>query len=398
MRGPAPSAPQFGAGVAITVLATLTIAAVAYGGVSAASHRTAVRASTATPIPQSPTSPTLAPPSPPPSPASVARVIVRDAYALDPSTAWVLVTDCIQPMAGQCHYSISSTVDGGQTWSPAVQVGPYFDPGDGNAPDSVRFVNRLDGFVNGADVAYVTHDAGRTWHASGLPAAVFGGFAVMGGTAWAVTNPCGKGISCRWEVRSSPDGGRTWTDSHALASGFSPFEEVAFRSGLIISSVPFGDMEITTDGGATWRSVKAPCTDNPFRGYVASPDGVELWEACMGYPSDAGDSAAKNLIVSEDGGKSWIARGAAALPKPGVAVLLVSNRPHTAFAGTERGPVSVTHDSGATWSQVGSGFVFTALMFSTPQAGWAIDPVSNVWTTGDGGGHWSQFGPYSPPN
>jgi photosystem II stability/assembly factor-like uncharacterized protein len=398
MSGPHRSAPELGAGVVITVLATLAIAAVAYAGASAAFHRTAARVPEATPTPQPPvTSPAI--PSLAPSPVPQARAVVRDAYALDASTAWVLVTDCIQPMAGQCSYSIASTLDGGKTWSPAVQVGPMFDPGDGNAPSSVRFVNRLDGFVNGADVAYVTHDAGRTWHSSGLPAAVFDGFAVMGGTAWAVTNPCGKGLNCQWEVRSSPDGGRTWTVSHSLPPGFSPFDEVAFRSGLLISSVPFGDMEITTDGGSTWRSVKAPCTGNPFRGFIATPDGVELWEACMG-PSDTGDSAGKKLFVSEDGGRSWSlkagAGAGAALPDPGVAVVLVSNRHHVAFAGTDRAPVSVTRDGGATWAQVGFGFVFTALMFTTQDAGWALDAVSNLWTTADGGAHWTQLGPYSP--
>jgi photosystem II stability/assembly factor-like uncharacterized protein len=387
------------------VLATLTIAAIAYGGVSVATHRTAARIPAATPTAASPASPTLAPPSPAPTPtiAPVARLIVRDAYALDSSRAWILLTDCIQPMAGQCHYSVSSTADGGRTWSPEVQVGPMFGlPADGNAPTSVRFVNRLDGFVSGAEEAYVTHDAGKSWHASGLPAAVFDGFAVEGGTAWAVTNPCGKGINCRWEVRSSPDGGRTWTDSHALPSGFSPFEEVAFRSGLLISSVPFGDLEITTDGGSTWRSVKAPCTGDLFRGYVASSDGVELWEACMGHPGDTGDSAAKTLFSSENGGKSWSVKGGtgagAVVPDPGVTVVLVSNRPHTAFAGTDRAPMSVTHDGGATWSRLGFGFVFTALMFSTPQAGWALDPDSNLWTTADGGAHWSQMGTYKPPD
>lgn len=401
MSGPGRSAPGFGVGVALTVLATLAIAAVAYAGASATSHRTAARLPAATPSPQSPPPPPLKV-APPTVAVPQARVIVRDAYALDASTAWVLVTDCIQPMAGQCRYSIASTLDGGQTWSPAEQVGPLFDPGDVSGPTSVRFVNRLDGFVNGSGGAYTTHDGGRTWHRSGLPAAFFGGIAVQGGTAWAVTNPCGKGIDCQWEVRSSPDGGRTWSISHSLPQGFSPLEEVAFQSGLLISSVPFGDMEITTDGGSTWRSIKAPCTGNPFRGFVATPDGVELWEACMGYPSDTGDSAVKALFVSENGGRTWSLKGvagtAAVLPASGIAVVLVSNRRHVALAGTDRSQVSITRDGGSTWTRVELGLVFTALMFSTPDAGWALDAASNLWTTADGGSRWTQVRPYSPPS
>ncbi len=397
VSGPDGSASRFAAGVAVTVLATLAIAAVGYAG--AASHRTAAHVPAPTPTPQQPPPPPVAQS---PIPVPVARVVVVDSYAVDASTAWFLVTDCIQPLTGQCRYSIASTEDRGQHWSAAVQVGPAFDPGDGSAPRSVRFVNRLDGFVNGPGGAYVTHDAGRTWHSSGLPAALFGGIAVQGGTAWAVTNPCGKGIECQWEVRSSPDGGRTWTAEHSLPPGLSPSDEVAFRSGLVISSLPFGDLEITTDGGATWRSIKAPCTGNTFRGFVATPDGVELWEACMGYPDQTGDSAGKTLFVSENGGKTWSvkggARAGAALPASGIAVVLVSNRSHVAFAGTNRTQVSITRDGGASWNQVGVGFVFASLMFSTPNAGWALDAGSNLWTTGDGGAHWTQMGPYEPPS
>lgn len=390
MRDAVTGMARFGAGVALTVIVTLGIAAVAYAGTSGAWHRTAARVTAPSPTPP--------PASPTPLFVPAAGGIVRDAYALDASTGWVLLTDCNQPISGQCGYSISSTADGGRTWSDAVQVGPLFDKADGDAPNSVRFVNRADGFVSGSAEAYVTHDAGKTWHSSGLPAAVFGGFAVHGGTAWAVTNPCGKGIQCQWEVRSSPDGGVTWSSGHALPQGFGPFEEVAFPSGLLVSSVPFGDMEITNDGGATWRSLKTRCAGSPFRGYVATADGNELWEACIGYPDQTGDSAAKTLFVSANGGRSWSARTGQALPAPGITVVLVSNRPHVALAGTDRTPLSITRDSGATWRQVGPGLVFTVVAFRTAASGWALDAGLNVWTSGDSGAHWTRMEGYRPPS
>ena len=79
---------RFSAGVAITVLTTLVIAAVAYRGVSVATHRSAERIAAPTPTPESPGPPLVeATTAPTPEPAPDSRVVVRDGFALDPKTA-----------------------------------------------------------------------------------------------------------------------------------------------------------------------------------------------------------------------------------------------------------------------------------------------------------------------
>src|SRR5258708_39802763 len=126
----------------------------------------------------------------------------------------------------------------------------------------------------------------------------------------------------------------------------------------MMSSRPVGDMQITTDGGLTWRSVKSQCAGNPFRGNVATSDGIELWELCTGYPDATTNDADKTLLVSEDGGKSWKQRATAlnggALEPSGVPVCVVSNQARVAFtmgaptplvapdAGSAGAPVSLT--------------------------------------------------------
>jgi photosystem II stability/assembly factor-like uncharacterized protein len=277
-----------------------------------------------------------------------------------------------------------------------VQVGPSFDRTDGDAPRTVRFLNHRDGFVYGHDDAYVTHDGGKTWSGAGIPANFVDGIATGGQTVWAVTSPCGKGVQCQQEVRRSLDGGRSWLAPHALPLGFYPEVLAPFPSGVMMSSGPLGDIQMTSDGGATWQAVRTQCPVNPFRNYVATSDGKELWELCMGQPDTTSNTADKTLFVSEDGGRSWSKRASSqsggVLQPYGFLDWIVSNRSHVAFMSGAPTPV-VTHDGGATWTAAALDATGLWLIrFAGSHDGWALEGTRDIWATSDGGESWNPTG------
>ena len=394
-----PADERFGVNVAITVLATLAIGSLAYAGMVRALHSVAVALPAASPTPSARTSPspknTVPTPIPTP-PAGAPPLALEDLDLTDASTGWILLSNCAFASATTCQYFVAATQDGAASWSGPVQVGPAFDRVDGDAPRTVRFLNEQDGFVYGHDSAYVTHDGGKTWAGAGLPATYVDGIATGGQTVWAVTSPCGKGVQCQHEVRRSLDGGRSWLAPHALPLGFYPEVLVPFPSGVMMSSVPLGDIQMTSDGGATWRAVKTQCLANPFRGYVATSDGKELWELCVGNVDTASNTADKTLLVSEDGGKSWSKRASSqpggALQPYGYSDWIVSNRSHVAFTSGALTPL-VTHDGGATWTPAGLDATGLWLIrFAGSHDGWALEGTRSIWATIDGGETWNQSG------
>jgi photosystem II stability/assembly factor-like uncharacterized protein len=380
---------EFAGGVAITVAATLVIAAIGFAGARGLqSHRTAFDAS---PPSQSPATG----PSPQPRPSSIPaaqRLVYLDVAAIDASNGRALVSDCIVPKTSDCHVYVVATSDGGQTWSKAIQVGPRMPVANGDGPKIVRFLNAYDGFVYGYDGGYVTHDGGKTWAGLGLPARFVYQVVMAGGVVWAVTQPCPKGAYCQFEVRSSLDAGRTWSKAQPLPAGFDPMDAVAFPNGLFLANQAPGDMLITSDLGTTWTAMAAQCPANPFNDRIATADGIELWELCTTTPGATGDTAAKSLAVSEDGGKSWKQRRADGLPSSGVTPWIVSSRPHTAFMPAAEATL-VTHDAGFTWTPLAAPPArFDAIRFAGPLEGWATDGDRNIWITLDGGESWSVSG------
>lgn len=373
----------------ITVLATLVMSAIAYYSTALPLHRTApgenpARVATPSPTPTSfPSVPPLLSPSPTPG-----RLFVWDVDMIDPGAAWALATDCIQ-QAPQCHYAVARSTDAGQAWSSPVQVGPEFASTDGDAPRSIRFLNSRDGFVYGHDSLFVTHDGGATWKTAGFPYKAVTSFALHGNAVWVASDPCAKGVSCVYELRSSLDGGRTWSPPHQLPPNFSPETMVAFDSGAVISALPPGQILLTVDQGTTWREITSPCPQTRWRGDATSADGVELWVLCQGYPDANG--AVKDVVVffSGDGGRSWSSRG----PSNSLPVWLVSPRPHVAFIGNAEGVTFMTHDSGMTWSPLSGAVPALAFIrFLTADRGWALDLARVAWSTRDGGEFWNQAG------
>lgn len=373
---------QVAAGLAAMLIAAVVIATFAYVRVtSEPSHGGPIRTSQPTP--------TVASKNPSSLPTGIVTV---DGDPISASIGWLLLTNCVQPVTS-CHYYATQTTDGGRTWSKAVQVGPKFSPANGDAPRTIRFINTADGFIYGGVEAFVTHDGGRTWGILGLHPTFFDSVLGQGTNAWVVTYPCAKGVVCPYEVRSSVDAGRTWSAPFELPGGFSPMSALTIgNSGLLLASEPFGDLEITLDGGSTWQSVNTPCTGNVYRAIVASADGNELWEWCLEYPN--GQTARERLFVSEDAGKTWALRTSSQVSGDQVQndylTSLVSVRAGTAVMLGVQSPIKISHDGGRTWRQASPiGAVFGSIRFANATEGWAVDVDKNIWITVDGGDHWA---------
>jgi len=384
------SGPRFATNVAITVLTTLVVASIAFAA-SAGLHlyRTAeVPQPTPSPAREGPA---VQLPFPPSTVQPAAGLYVIDQDLIGAAAGWMLVSDCPLRANPTCHNAVVQTQDAGLTWTEPVQVGPQFASTDGGAPRNIRFLNPNDGFVYGASGAFVTHDGGKTWAAVAIPAVFVDSLAAWGDVVWIATHPCAKGSPCLDELRSSLDGGRSWSTPRKLPPGFIPENAVAFASGATFWSAvaPYG-IETTTDLGRTWRNLKSSCGQPAFNDYVATSNGLELWTVCWPLPDANGTIATGSVTVSEDGGQTWAQRTLpASLALPG---WLVSPRPRVAFEPGDQ-VTYVTHDGGGTWTRLMDGAVsFVVMRFTSAGWGWALDQERNVWLSADGGDHWSQLG------
>jgi photosystem II stability/assembly factor-like uncharacterized protein len=384
---------------ATTVLITLLAASLAFYVTSPRLHATTaavVASPAASPSPSRPpvtAKPTLPPPLLSPSPLP-GRFSVVGFDMVDSTHAWLLASDCPLFDAPTCRYEVAHSQDGGRTWARPVFVGPSIATAGLGGNRSIKFANDKDGFVYNEVGAFVTHDGGFTWTSVNVPFTFIGPFGVGGGKAWLVTYPCPKGTACAYNLRSSDDGGRTWSDPAPLPSGFSAERIDAFPGGAMLAenSQPFG-FQVTTDGGRTWRAASAPCPTTTFHGAAASPDGIELWAAC--YPLDQGVMAAASTVwVSENGGSSWVSRKLESVANS----VFVSPRPQVLFSGSASAETRVSRDGGVSWDQVhlaDGPAHFAAMRFVNADFGWATDGFGLVWTTTDGGLTWTA-GPSMP--
>lgn len=207
--------------------------------------------------------------------AGAERLDFRGIHAFDANTA-VIFSSGDAEQGGTCIYR---TADGGASWQLAFQSkvhGTFFD--------AIAFWDRRHGIVLSDSIGtrlplFATDDGGASWHeipASGIPAALPG----EGAFAASDSNFATYGSKDIWlattkgRVFHSRDRGRTWTvvqtpvhppnDSSGLFS-------IAFRDakhGIAVGGdynhadkSPVPNVVVTDDGGKTWRV--GPATDPP---------------------------------------------------------------------------------------------------------------------------------------
>jgi photosystem II stability/assembly factor-like uncharacterized protein len=194
-------------------------------------------------------------------------------------------------------------------------------------------------------------------------------------------------VQCSLAVRTSLNGGRTWTAAAPLPSGFQPDQVIDFGiSGLLLGTPTKGDVAITGDGGRTWKSIHGRCSPGNPNSLVDTFTGSEIWELCGPQPLQ--------LYVSEDGGTTWtlkppitfaIAGGGLLSPTSGIELLLTAGEPYQ-ISG-----LYATTDHGSTWHEVSGGRGFSYIVFGADGFGWAFDGNGNMFKSADHGLTWTRM-------
>jgi len=248
---------------------------------------------------------------------------VRDLVAVDDRHAWVVTTPGPCDPAG-CVTELRATADAGATWSTtyrpngAVLVNATF------ADISRGWLTESFAVRRGADLL-LTSDGGRSWQTSIgadrlAPPEDF--LAISGPTprdVWALTFDA---VSCigracsRYALRSSHDGGLTWSTLHTLDEGASwwaktdcggPLGGPTFLDamhGLIPlgqraggSSDGPGTVLFTEDGGRTFRCVRVTADKTSMT--------VRFANARIGWALATAVDLKRSLYRTIDGGLTW---------------------------------------------------------------------------------------------
>ena len=340
-----------------------------------------------------------------------------DSTWISPLTGWVLGEG--KASCPSCIL-IRYTNNGGRSWSAvptpgarlALSTTNTYLCGSAGCVTRIVFANRNDGYLFGPDL-FTTTDGGRTWHRQGGKPTV--ALAIVDpGVVWRLTyancpGPCGltlqqqrTGTTSWVTVRASFDGSGNSVDQQIVGLG-SGRRLIAFYENIADGSVAVGTFFFTADQGRTWSRKRDPCA--PYRSEdasVAAADGTLVveceWE---------GNSVPAYVIVSRNGGETYGPQRA--IPKWN-AFVIASASANTIVAATagiggsglgENESFIFTlersSNGGVTWRTVvrdremltsstpGGNY----LSFVSQTVGHWIGYGNKLWTTTDGGEHWT---------
>jgi photosystem II stability/assembly factor-like uncharacterized protein len=297
-----------------------------------------------------------------PSPAAAAAV--RYEARWDPQTSGVTdqlnsvyFVDVDTGWAAGKNNTILKTVDGGKTWSRALER----EEG-GNDFSSILFTNAKEGWVQG-HVLLHSSDGGETWRpASPLPGRKSLGDGSAVGTIRLQTGM----FSTSDRLFKSEDGGTTWTDSSKLPRN--SFRAIFALDPQHVWMVgDYGLYALTTDGGATWQEPPMPVKCRLTQVYFVSPK--------IGWilPVDHNGGP----LSTTDGGLTWASQYAGAgQNRPLRDIHFVDERSGFLLVGSN-GPDVVyrTSDGGAKWATIGQlPAGRSALSFPALDNGWVVGP------------------------
>lgn len=266
------------------------------------------------------------------------------------------------------------TNDGGDTWRVTGIFPKGFYPWTtGFATPDVGYV------INGSAVLF-TSNAGRTWtdvKETGSPLSI----SVKGGVIWIPVEDCVTNAMqgpCSTHLDSYSSGDLTPSSVTSFRSDQPVLAHVGPTSGYAFgSSGASGDVFITSNSGATWRSVPNPCQSHPVtEGAVASLTRLSIF--CEVGQGGTGPTV---LYRSLNGGGTWTKISADPAIVPGDDV--VSAGPFMwVFAPT----LHESSDGGRSWSIVSkvkygpSGYITT---FGSSDA-WHPVPGHGIYRTLNG--------------
>jgi photosystem II stability/assembly factor-like uncharacterized protein len=349
----------------------------------------------------------------------LARSALLSVSWISPSEGWALAT---QPCATGSCARLARTTDAGRHWQQLP--GPPATPADGTADCQARicvsqlsFASPAIGYLYGPALLMTT-DGGLTWHAQPGPQTET--LTVAGGQAYRVAYSGGGCPGpCQPALQQAPAGSASWRtviaklsepdrSGSAQIAVSGPDVLVGMYGSLAGPSSAQAFLYRSTDGGSSWqRGAGYPCgrprpgdpygTEEDLTGLAAAPGGF-FAGLCVKRAS-----MRSFVVTSTDAGATW--RQAAALPPgQGLGVIAAASPGVIAVAsgatgggGSFTAQLLVTVDGGRHWSTAATdtqdltaGGAPGWAGFETPLAGqWLGDP-HGVWTTTDGGAHWTR--------
>ncbi len=312
--------------------------------------------------------------------------------------------------------SLLGTANGGATWArltaPAKRPGGIFNtcPSGSACVSQVRFATPLVGYAFDPSL-FLTTDGGRHWKQDhGLSVT---SLEISGGTAIRVAS-AGEGCSgMPYKVQSAPVGTTAW---HALSAPqiLTICPPALYRQGTRVVLAGYGNpaggvratAQITRSGndGATWSGVRDSCggKDGYASGLAIAPPDVLVLICHHQMPARSGSFGPAWVRVSVNGGASFapdrVVSTPSGLPKApagGILGYQLAAASQSRLLVTTTSPhgnlVLLSNDGGRTWSArlrpSGAGSLLL-VGFEDPVTA-RVAQGDRVWTTRDGGSHWT---------
>ena len=268
---------------------------------------------------------------------------------------------------------------------------------------------------------YRTRDGGQTWQKALLPDQGIGDgqiFFLNAQVGWIMV---GKGAAAGSEavdVLHTSDGGATWkvisvsnytTVNNPTAipfggdkSGLSFVNETTGWATGSSAADNFAWLYVTHDGGVTWRHQAISLPANATQVSTISPVFFNATDGLLPViiPSLAGQTV--DIYVTNNGGASWSATGPVPTAATAGTIDFVDALHGWIASNTEdasnhyiKSTVYSTSDGGEHWTQRGVKLSadITMIDFVSLTQGWAIDSLQFLYQTTDGGQTWTKVTP-----
>lgn len=314
---------------------------------------------------------------------------------ITPRLGWLLQSICVMPI---CHFWLSKTNDGGETWEPVANSG---SDQKGNFPspmrpgDEIFFLDQQHGwFIDSVYSNYETKDGGKTWDYSEI---TLGGGPTI--NQLHMFTPL-EGIAAYsggvFNVVKTRDGGKHWD---AIYPPLEPTTNMQFfneRQGFGTTSETGPKTLISTqDGGETWQKVRELPCDTYFIDMMAG------WGICDFSKSEERKLGSKpELYHTKDGGKSW---QPIETPSELVTISFQFIDDRTGFVWDHWSHLLGTADGGRTWKPIQ--LDQSKFPLAQEQGGWVLVENKGIYHASPGDSTWQMvlrlqsvlyFDPVSP--
>ena len=341
---------------------------------------------TVTPIP--PTVPPVLVPAP----------NIRKLFMVDAANGWAI---------GDAY--VLRTYDGGASWYNVTAPGV-------TSVRSAFFQSSSWGWVLTPDSIYRTADGGASWTQHNVPFS--GGYIQFldDANGFVLSGELSGMHKHAVSLYQTSDGGATWTLKYAIdpsqPNNSLPFSGqkngMAFRdmsTGWISGYVPSpGSVYLykTTNGGVTWsqQPIALPSGYDSADINTTAPAFFGLYDGILPVWATGGAGNAMFIYVTHDGGATWT--HSSSIPSQGArAVDFISVNDGFAWNGS----LQVTHNAGASWSQITPDVNFgddvPSMEFVSTTTGWILQNSFNgstpLYRTTDGGTTWTLVSGSVPP-